>query len=96
LGPTLWISIRPPLSRADVPGLSCRISSLLAASSARVLRCDIEDLPSDAVTLDALARVRLAARRREVELEVLGASAELVALLAFTGLSEVLDPPPGT
>jgi STAS domain len=95
LGSTLWISICRPLARADLPGLSRRVSRLLATAAARELRCDVEDLPADAVTLDALARVQLAARRRGVRLEVLGASSELVALLAFTGLAEVLDLPRG-
>lgn len=52
--------------------------------------CDLRGVAADCVTVDALARFHLAARRAGVELSLRHASGELQELLAFTGLSEVL------
>jgi anti-anti-sigma regulatory factor len=54
------------------------------------LTCDVHALPADAVTLDVLARLRLAAARVGLELRLCEASPELWGLIAFTGLDEVL------
>jgi hypothetical protein len=54
------------------------------------LHCDVHALPADAATLDALARLQLAARRLGLELHVCTASPELRCLIAFTGLDEAL------
>ncbi|HYZ80787.1 MAG TPA: STAS domain-containing protein [Solirubrobacteraceae bacterium] len=89
---TLRISIRAPLTRDDLPGLYQRVCRLLDQAHARTIRCDIGDIPVDAVAIDALARLQLAARRRGAVLELLGASADLRDLLAFTGLDEAVTP----
>ena len=52
--------------------------------------CDLRGVTADCVTVDALARLHLAARRAGVELDVRHASTELRELLVFTGLSEFL------
>jgi hypothetical protein len=52
--------------------------------------CDLRGVAADCVTVDALARLHLAAHRAGVELSLRDASAELQELLAFTGLSGVL------
>ena len=54
------------------------------------LSCDVGALPADAVALDALARLQLAARRAGVELVICNASRDLCCLIRFTGLEEVL------
>ena len=54
----------------------------------RVL-CDVADATADAVTVDALARVRLAATRHGCQTRVHGASRELIALLDFVGLRDL-------
>jgi hypothetical protein len=59
------------------------------------LSCDVGVLPADAVALDALARLQLAARRVGLELELCNASRELCCLITFTGLEEVLRVEPG-
>ena len=51
--------------------------------------CDVTEIESDAVSVDALARLQLAARRRGCQARVRGASSELLDLLAFMGLSDV-------
>ncbi len=47
--------------------------------------------PADAVTLDALARLRLTALRLGYRLRLVHASDELRALIAFAGLADVLE-----
>lgn len=57
---------------------------------ARTLRCEVAGLAADALTLDALARLALAARRSGGELALGGASPALRELIALTGLAGVL------
>lgn len=52
--------------------------------------CDVTGVEVDAVCVDALARLALAAQRRGCLIRLQGASAELVALIALMGLEQVL------
>jgi anti-anti-sigma regulatory factor len=61
----------------------------------RTIVCDLRGVAADCVTVDALARLHLAARRAGVELNLRDASKELRELLVFTGLSGVLRVDPG-
>ena len=61
----------------------------------RTIVCDLRGVAADCVTVDALARIHLAARRAGVDLDVRHASPELKELLVFTGLSGVLGVEPG-
>jgi anti-anti-sigma regulatory factor len=61
----------------------------------RTIVCDLRGVAADCVTVDALARLHLAARRAGVELDVRQASTELRELLVLTGLSGVLGLEPG-
>jgi hypothetical protein len=56
-------SIEGPIARADLPGLCERVCALLERSRAGVAFCDVHGVDVDAVTVDALARLQLAARR---------------------------------
>ena len=56
----------------------------------RRIVCDLRGVAADCVTVDALARMHLAAGRVGVAIDVRHASAELRELLVFTGLSEPL------
>jgi ABC-type transporter Mla MlaB component len=87
---TLDFSIHGPISRHDLPGLCDRVCKLFAASEAEVARCDVRGVEPDAVTVDALARLQLAARRRRCRVTLRNASVELLALVAFMGLEDVL------
>ncbi len=87
---TATLAIRGPLVRADLPGLIARTSALLASNEAEVLRCEVSQLAADAVAVDALARLALAARRSGCRVKVSGACAELQGLIAFIGLADVL------
>jgi anti-anti-sigma regulatory factor len=51
---------------------------------------DVRQVPPDAVTVDALARLHVAAKRKGCQISYRGASRELRDLLAFMGLEEVL------
>lgn len=60
------------------------------ARSARTITVDAAGLDADAVTVDVLAGLQLAARRRGFELELRGSSPELRELVEFAGLEPVL------
>src|SRR5689334_19235884 len=86
----LDFAIAGPIRRADLPGLCARVCALLSGSAAEVAYCDVAGVQPDAVTVDALARLQLAARRHGCRVRLRGASPELVELVAFTGLEDVL------
>jgi ABC-type transporter Mla MlaB component len=83
-------AIEGPIARADLPGLCERVCALLAQSSAGVAYCDVRGVDVDAVTVDALARLQLAARRRGCQVRLRHPSNELRELVAFMGLCDVL------
>jgi ABC-type transporter Mla MlaB component len=87
---TVDFAIRGPIARADLPGLCDRVCALLGESGAGVVLCDVRGVEPDAVTVDALARLQLAARRYACRVRLRHASDELLELVAFMGLSEVL------
>jgi ABC-type transporter Mla MlaB component len=86
-------AIAGPVARADVPGLHERLGSLLerAGAGTGVVLCDLADVEADAVVVDALARLELAARRRGWSMRLRHASPELLELVAFMGLEQVLS-----
>jgi ABC-type transporter Mla MlaB component len=87
---TVAFAVRGPIARADLPGLCERACTFLGQHSANVVYCDVAGVGPDAVTVDALARLQLAAHRRGCEIRLRSASAELLELVAFMGLSRVL------
>jgi ABC-type transporter Mla MlaB component len=76
--------------RADLPGLYQRVCGLLEGSHALVAFCEVQRVNADAVTVDALARLQLAARRHGCQVRLRGASDELRELVAFMGLADVM------
>lgn len=83
-------AVRGPIARADLPGLCERVCVLLETSGAGVVLCDVRGVDPDAVTVDALARLQLAARRYGCEVRLRHASSELLELVSFMGLRDVL------
>jgi ABC-type transporter Mla MlaB component len=83
-------AIRGPIDRADLPGLCDRVCALLTAREAAVVCCDVTDVGPDAATVDALARLLLAARKLGCEVRLRNASTPLLELVEFMGLSNVL------
>ena len=88
---TVVFAIDGPIARTDLPKLSDQVCALLDRTGADVALCDVTEIEADAVSVDALARVRLAARRRGCQTRLHGASSELLDLLAFMGLRNVLN-----
>lgn len=58
--------------------------------SAVTIRLDLRGAPPDAVTIDALARLQLAAGRCGCRVVCLNASRELLELAEFMGLTHVI------
>jgi hypothetical protein len=65
------------------------VCGLLAAQRPQHAVCDVRDVPADAVTVEALGRLQLAAQRYGCRVELANASADLVDLVAFMGLADV-------
>jgi ABC-type transporter Mla MlaB component len=87
---TVAFAVRGPIARADLPGLCERVCALLERGGPGVALCDVAGVEPDAVTVDALARLQLAARRHGCRVRLRNASAELLGLVAFMGLGDVL------
>jgi ABC-type transporter Mla MlaB component len=87
---TVAFAIRGPIARGDLPGLCDRVCAVLSGTGADVAFCDVAGVRPDAVTVDALARLQLAARRTGCQVRLRNASPELRDLLAFMGLRDVL------
>src|SRR4051794_9497654 len=90
---TVAFAIRGPIGRDDLPGLSDRVCALMRTRAPAVVLCRVDGVVHDAVTVDALARLQLAARRHGCQIRLTGASPELCDLIAFMGLRDVI---PGT
>lgn len=65
-------------------------TSVPHATHSLVVDWDVADLPVDLVTVEALARLQLAARRHGCTLRLRNAPAELTELLVILGLRDVL------
>jgi ABC-type transporter Mla MlaB component len=87
---TVVFAIRGPIARADLPGLCERVCALLEGNHAGVALCDVHGVEPDAVTVDALCRLQVGAKRHGCRVRLRHASGELLELVAFMGLTEVL------
>jgi ABC-type transporter Mla MlaB component len=84
-------AIEGPIARADLPGLCSRIRGLLEGTGATVALCNVgAGVGADAVTADALARLQLLAGRLGCRVLLHDVSDELLELLAFMGLRDVV------
>ena len=86
----ITFAITGPITPTDLPGLCERVCTLLELTGAPVAYCDVRGISPDAVTVDALARLQLAAHRRGCQVRLRQASSELRELVAFMGLADVL------
>jgi predicted lactoylglutathione lyase len=87
---TLEFAVTGPIHRADLPGLCDRVCGLLEATAPEIAVCDVRGVDPDAVTVDALARLQLAARRHGCRVRLRNASGPLLDLVALMGLTDVL------
>jgi ABC-type transporter Mla MlaB component len=87
---TIVFAIRGPIARTDLPGLCERVCTLLEGSGPGLVLCDVRGLEPDAVAVDALARLQVAARRHGCQVRLRHASRGLRELVSFMGLGDVL------
>jgi ABC-type transporter Mla MlaB component len=87
---TVVFAIEGPIALTDSARLCEEIGALLESTGAEVALCEVTDVRPDGVSVDALARLQLAARRRGCETRLRNASSELLELLTFIGLGNVL------
>jgi ABC-type transporter Mla MlaB component len=90
MAPPVAFAIRGPIAEADLPGLCARVCAVLGQTTGQTVTCDVSGVEPNAVTVDALARLHLAATRRRCRIQLVDASAELRELVAFMGLGDVL------
>lgn len=88
-GSVTALSIWGPLRREDLSGLYGRVCADLAARPAGEVPCDVAGLDADAVAVEALARLQLAARRGSQRVVLSGASEELCSVVELMGLTDV-------
>jgi ABC-type transporter Mla MlaB component len=90
-GTALVLVVSGRIARADIAGLCEHARVLLEGGDADIVVCDVRDVADpDVVTVDALARLQLTARRLGRRVHLRHACAELQELLALTGLSDVV------
>ena len=83
--------LRGPLGPQEVLPLCDHVHLILGDESSRVVMCDVGGVAApDAATVEALARLQLAARRAGGEIRLLHATTDLIALIEFMGLSDVV------
>jgi ABC-type transporter Mla MlaB component len=87
---TVAIRIHGPILPRDLPGLSARVCALLGAERPGIAVCDVAGVGGDAVAVDALARLQLAAARRGCVVRLRNASGELREVVELMGLTSVL------
>ncbi len=79
-----------PVAVADVPVLCARLRALLLSAGEADVVVDVRTLAADAVTIEALARLQLTARRLGRRITLRRVSTDLDRLVSFAGLAEVL------
>jgi ABC-type transporter Mla MlaB component len=79
-----------PIARDDLPGLCNRVCGVLHERGPGPTRCDVAGVDADAIAVDALARLQLAAHRLGCRVQLENASPELCELIGFMGLRDVL------
>ncbi len=85
------VVVSGPIGRSGLPALCERVRIALEHGSAALVICDVGALLlPDVGTVDALARLQLAARRLGGGILLTDACGELRQLIAFVGLTDVL------
>jgi anti-anti-sigma regulatory factor len=88
---TIVFALSDPIAPADIPRICERVRKSVANSRAELVVCDVRALTDpDAVTVDALARLELTARRCGVQVTFRHALPELKDLLSLMGLTDVV------
>ena len=77
----------------DVRALCEQLTALITTNPVSTVVCDVHALPADGRAIEALARLQLTARRAQRRIRLQRAAPELVELLDFAGLAEVVRTP---
>ena len=89
---TVVLVVEGPIERAQLESLCRRAHRRIEGSDAEVVACDLAALDqADAVAVEALARLRLAARRSGMAFGLRHVSPRLKTLISFMGLKDILD-----
>ncbi|RSM58239.1 hypothetical protein DMB66_30565 [Actinoplanes sp. ATCC 53533] len=84
-------AVGPTVTRADIPALCAGLAELLRGRAGGVVVCEVAGVTRpDVATVEALARLRLTARRHGWRLAVGGAGPDLVRLIRLLGLTDLL------
>lgn len=84
---SIEFAVGGPIARADIPRLCDALGKLLTNSTVELVVFDLSAVVRpDAVTVDALARLQLTARRLGYSARLRHASPELRELIDFMGL----------
>jgi ABC-type transporter Mla MlaB component len=90
--PILRLTIRLPVRREDLAGLSDRLAPRLAAAAPAVAVCEFSGTgEADLAAVDALARLGLLARRHGCRLRLRSCPLCVAELVALAGLGDVLE-----
>ncbi|HEX6207172.1 MAG TPA: hypothetical protein VF058_02325 [Actinomycetota bacterium] len=85
------MGVREPLEPGMIPGLCERLDAILDERNVGLVLCAVVGpRKATAVTVEALARLRIVARRRRRRLRVVHPWPELRGLVALMGLEELL------
>jgi len=87
---TITFAVYGPIAPEDLPGLCARVCGLFDRHRPEVAFCNVVGVDPDAVTVDALARLQLAARQHGCSVRLRNASGDLLDLVALIGLEDVL------
>jgi len=87
---TIMFAVYGPIEQEDLPGLCARVCRIFDRGRPEVAFCNVVGVDPDAVTVDALARLQLAARQHGCSVRLREASGELLDLVALMGLEDVL------
>ncbi|MER7346903.1 STAS domain-containing protein [Streptomyces aurantiacus] len=84
------VVVAGPVRQDDIPRLCADLRAVVLASGADEVICDVGAVTTaDLVTVEAVARLRLAARRAGTGLRLRGPAPALWALLRLVGLAEL-------
>lgn len=90
---TILLALRGPITAADVPQLCDQLAARLRDSDATDAVCEVGALGRPTVvTVNALARLQLVARRHGCRIRLRGAGPELLMLLELVGLTDIVGP----
>ncbi|MET0419898.1 MAG: STAS domain-containing protein [Actinoplanes sp.] len=88
----LPFAVGATVTRADIPVLCAGLAALVRGRHGGVVVSDVAAVARpDVVTVEALARLRVAARRHGWRLEVSGAGPELLGLVRLLGLTDAFS-----